>query len=77
MPRVEAITLRVGKSTTAQADVVVDGVEYHDLILRRHRSRVYVAWPKASKLARSTRRRLEPHIIRALDQWHDLVGGFA
>jgi hypothetical protein len=52
MPRIEHVTLKVG-DTTAKADVVVDGVEHRGLILRRHRSRVYVAWPRSTKLARA------------------------
>lgn len=75
MPRIEHVTLRVGRDSTAQADVVVDGVEHRSLILRRHRSKVYVAWPRRTKLARAMRRRLEPKIVRALDQWRDLAGG--
>lgn len=74
MPRIEHVTLRGGRDSTAQADVVVDGVEHRGLVLRRHNSQVYVAWPRSTKLARSMRRRLEPKIVRALDQWRDLAG---
>ena len=76
MPRVDAITLKV-EAGIARADVVVDGVTYRDLILRRRRNRTHVSWPRSTKLAWSTRRRLEPKIARALDQWCDLAGGAA
>ena len=74
MPRIDAITLKV-EAGTVRADVVVDGVAYRDLILRRRRNRTHVSWPRSTKIARSTRRRLEPTIARAFDQWRDLAGG--
>lgn len=75
MPCIEHVTLKVGANTTAKADVVIDGIAHCDLVLRRHGSKVYVAWPRRTKLARAMRRRLEPKIVRALDQWRDLAGG--
>jgi hypothetical protein len=66
--------VRAGKNT-AQADVVVDGIAYRGLILKRQRRGTHVLWPKHPKLARSTQQRIEPKIIRALDQWRDLAGG--
>ena len=76
MPRITGITLRAG-STTATADVVVDGIAYRDLVLRQKRRSLSVAWPATSKFAPSQLKRLEPQIRRAYFQWLDLAGGDA
>lgn len=72
MPRISEISLRAGPCL-GNVDVVVDGVVYRDLVVRRSR----VSWPSHCGLPPSQRKRLEPQIRRALDQWLDLAGGFA
>ncbi len=73
MPRIQGLILRphdAGATASFQFGSLDVAVE-----LRRRRRSIAVAWPRGCKVAPSHRRRVEPHLRRAMDQWGDLAGG--